>query len=244
MNRQIYTVRQNFELCRDVYKMVLSGDCSSLVRPGQFINIKIDGLYLRRPISVCDWNGDTLEIIYKVVGRGTEKMSHMQPGQTLDILCGLGNGFDFAEAKGKKSVLIGGGVGVPPLIGLARKMAAAGCAPVAAVLGFSDKGAAFGADEFEKLGIPAKISTVDGSAGTKGFVTDILKSMDYDYYLACGPQAMLAAVHGLGREGQLSFEERMGCGFGACMGCSCKTLVGNKRVCVDGPVFKSSEVSL
>lgn len=242
MHCGIYKIDDNRKICDQTYKMTLSGDTSSITAPGQFLNILIDGFYLRRPISICDWSDGKIDIIYKIAGSGTEKLAKAYVGQTLDIICGLGNGFSLDAAAGKKIMLIGGGVGVPPLIGLAKRLVSSGNMPYA-VLGFSDAGCAFGADEFGKLGVHCDISTVDGSLGVRGFVTDILKNCDYDYYFACGPQAMLSAVHALGHEGQLSFEERMGCGFGACMGCSCKTLVGNKRVCVDGPVFKSSEVT-
>ena len=237
----IYRVMQNEQIAKDIYKMVLRGDTRFLTRPGQFVNIRIAGQYLRRPISVCDWDGDSFTILYKTVGRGTRKMAAMPAGTELDILTGLGNGFDAEAAVGKKVVLIGGGVGVPPLYALAKALLARGISP-AVVLGFNDKESVFYRDAFEALGLRVHVTTVDGSVGIKGFVTDALKEISYDYYYCCGPQPMLRAVWKTGKQGELSFEERMGCGFGACMGCSCKTLTGSKRICVEGPVMKSTEV--
>lgn len=238
----IYTIAENAPLAQDVFRLRLSGDGSWVQRPGQFVNIALAGKYLRRPISVCDWTQDSLTLIYKVVGSGTEQMSRMAPGETLDVLTGLGNGFDAAPAHGEKIALAGGGVGVPPLYGLARVLRSQGEA-VQCVLGFRSRGDVFYEREFQVLGCDVHVVTDDGSYGARGFVTDVLKGLDYDYYFACGPQPMLRAVHALGKEGQLSFEERMGCGFGACMGCTCKTLTGYKRICVDGPVLLSGEVS-
>ncbi len=239
--RSLYTILENAPLAQDVFRLRLLGDAGWIKRPGQFVNIALAGKYLRRPISVCDWDGDVLTLIYKVVGSGTEQMSRMAPGEKLDLLTGLGNGFDAAPARGKKIALAGGGVGVPPLYGLARVLSRAG-ESVCCVLGFRSHADVFYEHEFRALGCDVRIVTDDGSCGAKGFVTDVLKSLDYDYYFACGPQPMLRAVHALGKEGQLSFEERMGCGFGACMGCTCKTLTGYKRICVDGPVLLSGEV--
>ncbi len=241
MYQGIYEIISNQCIARDTWRMELTGDTSALTRPGQFINIKLEGLYLRRPISVCDWREGQITIIYKVVGKGTAQMAQKGCGDTLDILCGLGNGFD-PHAECARPVVIGGGVGVPPMYGLAKALIRAG-KPVTALLGFADKAASFYIDEFLSLGCDVHVTTDDGSLGQKGFVTDALKTLDYDYYFACGPQPMLKGIHALGKKGQLSFEERMGCGFGACMGCSCHTLVGDKRVCVDGPVFLSGEVA-
>ena len=238
----IYTIAENAPLAQDVFCLRLSGDGSWVQRPGQFVNIALAGKYLRRPISVCDWTQDSLTLIYKVVGSGTEQMSRMAPGETLDVLTGLGNGFDAAPAHGEKIALAGGGVGVPPLYGLARVLRSQGEA-VQCVLGFRSRGDVFYEREFQVLGCDVHVVTDDGSYGARGFVTDVLKGLDYDYYFACGPQPMLRAVHAAGKTGQLSFEERMGCGFGACMGCTCKTLTGYKRICVDGPVLLSGEVS-
>ena len=240
MKNGIYTIVRNRPIAQDTYEMVLAGDMSFVENPGQFVNIKLEGLYLRRPISICDWNGETMTLIYKVVGKGTRQMAAMAPGGQLDLLTGLGNGFDMAAA-GSHSLVVGGGVGVPPLYGLCKRLVAQGRA-VTAVLGFGRAEQAFYLEEFKALGCRVCVATEDGSIGTKGFVTDVMRTLDYDYYFACGPMPMLKAVHGLGRQGQLSFEERMGCGFGACMGCSCETLVGAKRICVDGPVMRSSEV--
>lgn len=240
MKNGIYEVVSNRPIAQDTFEMVLAGDMSFAENPGQFVNIKLDGLYLRRPISICDWDDKTMTLIYKVVGKGTRQMAAMGQGETLDLLTGLGNGFDGAQA-GRHSLVVGGGVGVPPLYGLCKRLVAQG-KQVTAVLGFGRAEQAFYLDEFKSLGCAVCVATEDGSIGTKGFVTDVMPALDYDYYFACGPMPMLKAVHGLGRQGQLSFEERMGCGFGACMGCSCETLVGAKRICVDGPVMQSGEV--
>ena len=231
-------IRKNALLAPDVYEMTLVGDASAITAPGQFINIRLDGLYLRRPISVCDWGEGWIRVIYKVVGKGTAQMAQMTPGQKLDVLTGLGNGYDLAPARGKRIALVGGGVGIPPLYGLAKRL---GGEAFCCVLGFNRASEIFYAEEFARYG-KVIITTADGSAGVRGFVTDALRQLDYDYYFACGPEPMLRAVHALGKEGQLSFEARMGCGFGACMGCSCETLAGPKRICVDGPVMRSGEV--
>lgn len=237
----LFEIQQNRTLTHDVYKLVLGGDTSAFQAPGQFANIRLQGLYLRRPISVCAWDEKTLTLLYKVVGKGTAQLAQMQPGETLDLLTGLGNGFNPAPARGKRIALVGGGVGVPPLYGLMQQLAGEA---VACVLGFQSARDVFYKDEFTALGAKVHVATVDGTLGTKGFVTDVLKTLQYDYYFTCGPEPMLRAVHALGGEGQLSFEERMGCGFGACMGCSCKTLTGYKRICVEGPVMHSAEVML
>ena len=231
-------IGKNALLAPDVYEMTLVGDASAITAPGQFINIRLDGLYLRRPISVCDWGEGWIRVIYKVVGKGTAKMAEMTPGQKLDVLTGLGNGYDLAPARGKRIALVGGGVGIPPLYGLAKRL---GGEAFCCVLGFNCESEIFYAEEFAQYG-KVILTTVDGSAGVRGFVTDALRQLDYDYYFACGPEPMLRAMHALGKEGQLSFEARMGCGFGACMGCSCETLAGPKRICVDGPVMRSGEV--
>lgn len=231
-------IGKNALLAPDVYEMTLVGDASAITAPGQFINIRLDGLYLRRPISVCDWGEGWIRVIYKVVGKGTAQMAQMTPGQKLDVLTGLGNGYDLAPARGKRIALVGGGVGIPPLYGLVKRL---GGEAFCCVLGFNRASEIFYAEEFAQYG-KVVLTTADGSAGVRGFVTDALRQLDYDYYFACGPEPMLRAVHALGKEGQLSFEARMGCGFGACMGCSCETLAGPKRICVDGPVMRSGEV--
>ena len=242
VTKAFYEIVSNKKIALDTYEMVLSGDTSSLTSPGQFINIALEGLYLRRPISVCHYEEGQMTIIYKAVGKGTKQMAKMAPGEKLDVLCGLGNGFDVSKAAGKKAAVIGGGVGVPPMYGTARELIKNGV-EVTAILGFGTKDMAFYIEEFEKLGAKVMVTTDDGTLGLKGFVTDALKQTDCDYYFACGPQPMLRSLHRTGIEGQLSFEERMGCGFGACMGCTCHTLVGTKRICQDGPVFPSSEVT-
>lgn len=240
MKQSIFEITKNSPLTNSVYKMCLKGDTSAITASGQFVNILIDGLYLRRPISVCDYDETTLTIIYKVVGKGTEKLAKMQVGEKLDILTGLGNGYNLSLA-GDKPLLIGGGVGVPPMYNLAKKLLQEG-KQVSVILGFNTKEEVFYAKEFENLGCQVQVTTVDGSFGIKGFVTDALPQ-DYSYFYTCGPEPMLKALYNATKtSGQLSFEERMGCGFGACMGCSCKTLYGNKRICKDGPVLTKEEI--
>lgn len=241
MKQSIFEIKSNEKIAKDVYRMVLSGDTSDLKNPGQFVNIKLDGFFLRRPISVCDYDDGVLTLIYKVVGEGTEVMCKMGEGEKLDILTGLGNGFDTSKS-GENPVVIGGGVGVPPMFNLARKLISEG-KEVTAILGFNKEEEIFYKDEFEKLGATVIISTVDGSVGVKGFVTDAMKEVDFSYTYCCGPEPMLKAVYNASdKSGQYSFEERMGCGFGACMGCSCKTKYGNKRICKDGPVLVKEEI--
>ena len=240
MKQSIFEIRSNTRLTDSVYKMVLAGDTSSITNCGQFVNIQLDGMYLRRPISVCDYDDNTLTIVYKVVGKGTEAMAAMGEGVKLDILTGLGNGYDLTLA-GDKPVLLGGGVGVPPMYNLAKKLRAEG-KEVKVILGFNVKSEIFYEEEFKALGCDVTVTTVDGSYGVKGFVTDALPT-DYTYFYTCGPEPMLKAVYRASRtSGQMSFEERMGCGFGACMGCSCKTITGYKRICKDGPVMKKEEI--
>ena len=241
MFRGIYKIVSNKPLTKDVFEMILSGDTSAITAPGQFINIKLDGFYLRRPISICDYDNNTVTILYKVVGGGTEAMSRLESGAELDILCGLGNGFDVSKS-GEKPVLIGGGVGVPPLYNLCKKLIESG-KKVTVILGFNTASEIFYKEKFESLGAEVYVSTVDGSSGVKGFVTDVLKNIDYDYFFTCGPMPMFRAIEKIATSsGQYSFEERMGCGFGACMGCSCKTKYGNKRICRDGPVLEREEI--
>ena len=240
MKQSVFEVLSNRPLTESVYEMRLRGDTSAITAPGQFVNIRLDGLYLRRPISVCDRTEGELTLVYKVVGKGTEQMSCMQSG-TLDLLTGLGNGYELAPA-GEHPLLLGGGVGVPPLYLLAKELLAEG-KEVSAILGFNRREEVFYEAEFAALGARVTVCTADGSYGTRGFVTDAMKDMDYSYFYTCGPEPMLRAVFAASKtEGQLSFEERMGCGFGACMGCSCKTVTGNKRICKEGPVLKKEEI--
>ena len=240
MKQAYFEIIENTHLNSLIMKMVLKGDTSG-VKAGQFVNIKIDGLFLRRPISVCEINGDLLTIIYKIVGRGTEEMSKMEKGTVLDLLTNLGNGYDLS-LSGNAPLLIGGGVGVPPMFELAKELIKSG-KKVTVILGFNTKAEIFYEKEFENLGAKVIVTTVDGSYGVKGFVTDAMKDFEYSYFYTCGPEPMLKAVHKSSvTDGELSFEERMGCGFGACMGCSCKTLTGYKRICKEGPVLRKGEI--
>ena len=240
MKQGIYPITENTPLTSNVYRMRLNGDVSEITRPGQFINIKLDGKYLRRPISVCDVDDASVTILYKVVGAGTEQLSQMQEG-ALDVLTGLGNGYDMTVA-GQTPILIGGGVGVPPMYLLARKLIEQG-KKVSVILGFNTKDEIFYEKEFLALGADVTVTTVDGSYGIKGFVTDAMANMEYSYFYTCGPEPMLKAIYKAAKtSGQFSFEERMGCGFGACMGCSCKTVTGYKRICKDGPVLTKEEI--
>lgn len=243
MDKRIFEIESNRPLTEQVFKMRLRGDATAIRRAGQFVNIAVEGLFLRRPISVCDFTDDTLTLIYKVVGEGTARMAKMQAGERLDILTGLGNGFD-ADRTISKALLVGGGVGVPPLYRLTKDLVARG-KEVTAVLGFNRADEIFYADEFAAAGARVIIATADGSVGTKGFVTDAIREngVKFDYFYACGPLPMLRALcDATAADGELSFEERMGCGFGACMGCSCKTHNGNKRICKEGPVLRKDEI--
>ncbi len=240
MKQVIFEIKNNKPLNAQIMEMTLAGEVEG-VKAGQFINIKIDGFYLRRPISVCEIVSGGLKIIYKIVGKGTEVLSRMKTGEKLDVLIGLGNGYDLS-LSGDKPLLIGGGVGVPPMYELCKQLIAKGKA-VTVILGFNAKSEVFYEKEFESLGAKVIVTTADGSYGIKGFVTDAMKGLDYSYFYTCGPEPMLKAVHKQSvTDGEMSFEERMGCGFGACMGCSCKTLTGNKRICKEGPVLKKGEI--
>ena len=241
MKQVIFEIRSNEALTREVYRMVLTGDTSAITAPGQFVEIALPGKFLRRPISVCDWTENSLTLIYKVVGQGTEQMASLPALTKLDILTGLGNGYDLTRS-GDNPVLVGGGVGVPPLYALCKALLLQGKKP-SVVLGFNKESEIFLAKEFQALGVPTFIATADGSVGTKGFVTDVLNTLDYSYFYSCGPMPMFRAMEQVVKtSGQYSFEERMGCGFGACMGCSIQTKSGAKRVCKDGPVFIREEV--
>lgn len=234
-------ITDNKKIAEKTYFMSLEGDTSAITKPGQFINIKLDGFFLRRPISVCNCENGKLSIIYKVVGNGTKKMSELPVGAELDILSGLGNGYDTSKS-GDCPVLIGGGVGVPPMYLLCKKLVSEG-KKATVILGFNSEKEVFGVDEFKATGAEVYVTTADGSVGTKGFVTDVLKNLDYTYFYTCGPMPMFKAIESIAKtSGQYSFEERMGCGFGACMGCTCKTKYGNKRICKDGPVLEREEI--
>ncbi|MBR3876360.1 MAG: dihydroorotate dehydrogenase electron transfer subunit [Clostridia bacterium] len=240
MKNSVFTITKNDKLTSNVYIMTLKGDTEG-IRCGQFVNIRLDGLYLRRPISVCDCEGDLLTLIYKVVGKGTEQMSEMAAGESLDLLTGLGNGYDLTKS-GDAPLLIGGGVGVPPMYMLCRELIREGKKPTV-ILGFNKADEVFYKNEFEALGARVLVATADGSMGIKGFVTNAMDGLDYSYFYTCGPEPMLRAVYkASATSGQFSFEERMGCGFGACMGCSCKTITGYKRICKEGPVLEKEEI--
>lgn len=241
MKQTILTVTENIHLTADVCRMKLSGDASAITAPGQFINLRLNGFTLRRPISVCDYDENGITILYKIVGHGTEAMKKLPAGTELNALVGLGNGFDTAKS-GDTPLLIGGGVGVPPLYNLCKKLISEGKKP-AVILGFNKQSEIFLEDAFKNLGAEVYIATADGSCGTKGFVTDVMKNLTYSYFYTCGPMPMFRAIEKTAvTSGQYSFEERMGCGFGACMGCTCKTYYGNKRICKDGPVLEREEI--
>ena len=241
MDQQFCTILENKPLTDLVWKMRLQADTSAITAPGRFVNLKLDGLYLRRPISICDWDEGSLTLIYKVVGTGTEQMTKLQPGAVIDTLVNLGNGYDTSKS-GDAPLLIGGGVGVPPMYGLAKRLAQEG-KQVSVILGFNTKEEIFYEEEFKALGVNVHVATADGSYGTKGFVTDVMKDLSYSYFFTCGPMPMFKAIEKVAvTSGQYSFEERMGCGFGACMGCTCKTKYGNKRICKDGPVLEREEI--
>ena len=229
------------EITDATFEAVLEGDVSAITAPGQFINIKLAGHFLRRPISVCDLTENTVTIIYKVVGEGTEKMSRSPVGTEWQTLTGLGNGYD-TSLSGDAPLLIGGGAGVPPMYLLCKKLISEGKRP-SVILGFATKNQVFYKQEFTKLGVSVYVTTNDGTEGIHGFVTDAMKDIDYTYFYTCGPEPMLKAVYNKSEtSGQFSFEERMGCGFGACMGCTCETKYGNKRICRDGPVLVKEEI--
>ncbi len=241
MKQGLFTLKSNRPLTASVYEMTLCGDTAAITAPGQFVNLRLDGKFLRRPISVCNCEGDTLTLVYKVVGEGTAQMSKLTPGEQLDLLTGLGNGYDLSRS-GATPLLIGGGVGVPPLYLLARKLIEAGKTP-SVILGFNTASEVFYREQFEALGAAVTVATADGSLGVRGFVTDAMKGKMYSFFYTCGPEPMLRAIYSqAATSGQFSFEERMGCGFGACMGCSCKTITGNKRICKEGPVLNKEEI--
>ena len=240
MQQSIFTIASNRALTDNVYEMILRGDASAAA-PGQFVQLKLDSFYLRRPISVCHADAQSLTLIYKTVGRGTEAMAQYPAGKQIDVLVGLGNGYDLSKA-GENPLLIGGGAGVPPMYLTAKKLIEMG-KRVRVILGFNTASEIFYEEEFKKLGAEVTVTTVDGSCGVKGFVTTAMEGMDYSYTYACGPEPMLKAVYNASTvSGQYSFEERMGCGFGACMGCTCETKYGHKRICKDGPVLEKEEI--
>ena len=241
MKQVTWIITENTPLTPDTYRLRLPGDTDAITAPGQFVNLKLSGFYLRRPISVCDWEPGAATLIYKVLGHGTAAMTHLPAGTELDVLTGLGNGYDTSLA-GERPLLVGGGVGIPPLYGLARRLTAER-RQVTAVLGYNRASDIFLAEELHALGVTVRLLTADGSAGTCGLVTDGMEGVNYTHLYTCGPEAMLHAVWQRCRtDGQFSFEERMGCGFGACMGCTCRTKYGHKRICKDGPVLRREEI--
>jgi dihydroorotate dehydrogenase electron transfer subunit len=236
-------ILSNRLIAKHIWEMTLACETGVFTAPGQFVNVQVEGCYLRRPLSVCSAEDGVLTLVYKVVGKGTEVMAEMMQGQTLNLLYPLGNGFDLSCCGNKAEgiVLVGGGVGVPPLYGLAKKLLAEGKAPEL-LMGFGTADEIFYEEEFKKLGIPVSIATMDGSFGMEGTVLAAAEGRTWDRLFACGPEAMLHGVRNLATEGQFSFESRMGCGFGVCMGCSCRTKYGDKRICVDGPVLSKEEI--
>lgn len=241
MKQEFFIIKRNTQIAKDTFELVLFGDTSKIKKAGQFVNIKLKGKFLRRPISVCDYNDDFLTLIYKVVGEGTDELSKMEEGEVLDLLVGLGNGYDL-ETSGETPLLVGGGVGIPPLYNLCKKLIGQNKLPTI-VLGFNSKDEVFYKEKFENLGAKVHVTTVDGSFGVKGFVTDVMKDLNYSYFYTCGPMPMFIAIEKIAKtSGQYSFEEHMGCGFGACVGCYCKTKYGYKKICVDGPVLKREEI--
>ena len=241
MKDTYFKLTENKKIAKNTYLCVLEGDVSDITASGQFVNIKLDGFYLRRPISVCDVNDNKLTLIYKAVGSGTETMAATAPGTSWLVLTGLGNGYDLSKS-GEHPLLIGGGAGVPPMYYLCKKLISEGKKPTV-ILGFGSRDEVFFKEEFENLGVKVLVTTADGSEGIKGFVTDAMSEVDYTYFYTCGPEPMLKAIYDKSKtSGQFSFEERMGCGFGACMGCTCKTKYGNKRICRDGPVLEKEEI--
>ncbi len=242
MTKDLYRITKHEQLTQNVYRLIVEGDTSAIVRPGQFVNIEIEGFYLRRPISISDYDDKTISLIYKVVGEGTEALTHYKEGKQIDLLVGLGNGFD-TDTECKYPLVVGGGVGIPPLLKLTKELISKGKKPVV-IICFNTKEEIFLHDEFKLLGVDVWVTTVDGSYGTKGFYSDAIRegNIRYDYYYTCGPLAMLKSIHSnIKTQGQISFEERMGCGFGGCMGCSHKTKNGYKRVCTD-TTMNSDEV--
>lgn len=236
MKEAVFEIVKNEAIAKDVFRLSLCGDISAIIKPGQFVNIKLDGFFLRRPLSVCNLDGNVLTLVYKAVGGGTEALSKMQNG-SLSLLTGLGNGFDTSKA-GDKPLLIGGGLGFTPLYLLAKKIE-----NPTVILGFNTKDEVIYEDEFKAVGAKVIVTTADGSYGEKGFVTDAMQKLDYSYFYTCGPEAMFDAINAVAKtSGEFSFEEHMGCGFGACMGCTCETKAGLKRICKDGPVMKREEI--
>ena len=240
MQKKRFQIAENSLIALKTYKLVLVGDCAV---EGEFVHIAIPGFYLRRPLSICDLEDGRMAIVYKVVGKGTRVLSERQSGETLEVLTGLGKGFD-PDACREEALLVGGGLGVPPLLLLAKRLKAQG-KKVTAVLGFNTAEERILVPEFESVCDTVAVSTVDGSVGVKGFVTDAIKALQpsFDCFYTCGPMVMMKVVcQTLEGPGECSLEERMGCGAGFCYGCSIQTKNGPRRVCKDGPVFKKEEL--
>ena len=241
MKQSMFMILENEELAPDVHQLILEGDTSAIERAGQFVDLKLDGHFLRRPFSICDWSESTLTVVYRTVGKGTAELAEYAPGKMIELLTGLGNGFD-TSVSGNKPLLVAGGSGVPMMYALAKELVTQG-KQVTAVLGYRTASDVFLARAIELLGVNVIITTEDGSMGTKGFVTDAMKDLDYTYFYTCGPEAMFKAIDSIAKtSGQFSFEARMGCGYGACMGCTMETKNGYKRVCKDGPVLVREEL--
>jgi len=243
MKQVVFLIQSNIQIACQTWQMRLEGDSSALVSPGQFVDVAVEGFFLRRPFAARDWDAEGFDFIYKTVGEGTEAMSRMKPGQAIDVLTGLGNGFDSDSCKGK-ALLISGGLGASPLFPLAKRLIAEG-KTVTAILGFNTAAEAILQSEYEALGAKVHMVTMDGSLGIKGLVTDAVKEVDpsFDFFYTCGPKVMMKAVcETLDGPGQASLEERMGCGCGICYGCTCHTDKGPKRICADGPVFNREDI--
>ena len=242
MKRAVFTVLGNERISADVFDLRLSGDTSELVGSGQFVNADIPDLYLRRPISICDYSPGEMRLVIKIVGKGTQKMASLKEGDPVDLLVPLGNGFDTAKS-GKTPYLFGGGVGVAPMVRLAKDLIGQG-KKTTVVLGFNSSSDVILYDDYCRIVGKENVfvTTVDGSFGQKGFVTEV-NADGASFVYSCGPLPMMKALDKAIECGaEYSFESRMGCGFGACMGCTLASAGGPVRVCREGPVFRKGEI--